>query len=176
MDPLKGVWELLLAFEQVHATLPDARLMIVGGNFGQGPLSDFESKLATFAAEHHLPVEFIGQVPNEELPGYYRQADLAVFPSICLESFGMVALEAMRCGLPVIASRRPGFEELIAEGETGLIVDDPKDISRLADAILQILNNPALCQNMGFAGYTRSLAYSPQSAADQFLRILTEVL
>jgi len=176
MDPLKGVWELLLAFEQVHAALPEARLMIVGGNFGRGPLSDFESKLAAFAAERHLPVEFTGQVPNEELPGYYRQADLAVFPSICLESFGMVALEAMRCGLPVVASRRPGFEELIVPGETGLIVEDPKDINGFADAILQILNNPVLCQKMGLAGFTRSLAYTPQSAADQFLRILTEVL
>lgn len=176
MDPVKGAWELLQAFEQVYAALPQTRLMMVGGNFGEHPLSNYEHRLAIYASERKLPVEFFGQVTNEKMPRYYQKADLAVFPSIWMESFGMVALEAMRCGLPVVASRRPGFEELIVEGETGLIVDDPEDISGLAGAILKVINDPVLCQRMGAAGFHRSMAYTPRTAADQFFKILAEVL
>lgn len=175
IDPAKGVWELLRAFEQVHAILPQATLMIVGGNFGQRSLSDYERKLMEFASEHKLPVMFISQVMNEKLPDFYKQADLAVFPSICLESFGMVALEAMRCGLPIVASRRPGFEELIVEDETGLIVNDPEDIPALASTILTILWDSAKIKRMGLNGYQRSLNFTPKKSAEKFLQIIEDL-
>lgn len=172
IDPVKGVWELLQAFERVHGAFPDAELTVVGGNFGRDQLSAYESKLVAFASESGLPVKFVGQVANELLPQYYKEADLAVFPSICLESFGMVALEAMRCGLPVIASRRPGFEELIVENETGLIVDDPENIETLVNAMIDVLTSPVQMKMMGANGYQRSLGYTPRVAADKFAEIL----
>ena len=172
----KGVFELLSAFERVQEQWPGAHLKIVGGNFNGNELSDFETYLVRYSVENKLNVDFVGRVPNAELSRYYLGADVAVFPSLCLESFGMVALEAMRCGLPVIASRRPGFEELIVPGETGLIVDDPEDIQALAGAILSILNNPKLARSMGEKGYQRSLAYTPRAAAARFKVILQETL
>ena len=84
----------------------------------------------------------------------------------------MVALEAMRCGTPVVASRRPGFEEVVVHGETGLLVDDPTDIPALAEAILQVLRDPELARRMGEAGYRRSLEYTPEKAVERLIEII----
>jgi glycosyltransferase involved in cell wall biosynthesis len=172
IEPVKGVWELLLAFEQVRQKVPDAALTFAGGHYGKSPLTEFEQKLLVYAREKHLGVTVLGQVPNRELPEVYKQADLAVFPSICNESFGMVALEAMRCGLPVIASRRPGFEELVVPGETGLLVDDPKEPDSIAGCILELIEHPKLLAKMGTAGYEQSLQYVPGASYQQYISIL----
>lgn len=168
----KGVFELLKAFQLVQREITDIHLEIVGGNFNGNKLSDYENMLVQYSTEKKLNVEFVGQIPNAELSSQYLAADLAVFPSICLESFGMVALEAMRCGLPVIASRRPGFEELIVQGETGLIVDDPQNIQSLAETMLMILKDPRLARSMGEKGCQRSLNYTPAAAAQRFSEIV----
>ncbi len=178
--PVKGVLELVKAFTIVHRELPDSRLYIYGAadNFHKdGPLTPYEQEVRKQAAA--LPkgvVQFLGYVPNREMGAHYVQADVAVFPSIWKESFGMVALEAMRCGTPVVASRRPGFEELVVHGETGLLVDDPTDISALAEAILKILRDPNLARRMGEAGYQRSLQFLPHVACNRFKAILREVI
>lgn len=176
IEPIKGVWELLHAFARVQTTVPDARLLIVGGNFGKPALTVYEQKLVNYATGCALNVEFVGQIPNARLPAYYMQADLAVFPSICIESFGMVALEAMRCGLPVVASRRPGFEELVVSGETGLLVDDPTDTEALAQAMLDVLSDSRRASSMAKAGYYRSLQFTPAAAAQQFHAMIDSLL
>ena len=172
----KGVFELLSAFQIVQKEIADVHLKIVGGNFDGKKISDYESKLVQYSTEKRLNVEFVGQVPNAELSHQYLNSDVAIFPSICLESFGMVALEAMRCGLPVIASRRPGFEELIVHGETGLIVDDPQDVRSLAEAMLKVLKDPQLARSMGEKGYQRSLNYTPMAAAKCFSEIVLKLV
>lgn len=161
--PEKGARELLLAFQRVYVQMPGVKLVIcgVGGDI------KYVQSLHLLAVQ--LPsgtVVFSGQIPYHQLGEYYASASVAVFPSlpeIYVESFGMVALEAMRCGTPVVAARQPGFEEQILHGETGLLVDDPRDAEALARAILQILQDPDLAQRMGQAGYQRSLAYTPQN-------------
>jgi len=175
-DADKGVLELLRAYRAVRDRIREARLVIVGGNFGQRGLSSYETLLSEYSQENGLDVEFAGQVPNESISQHYLRADVAVFPSMCLESFGMVALEAMRCGLPVVASKRPGFEELVIPGETGVLVADPGNTESLAGAITQVLSNPELSRRLGEAGYKRSLRYTPEAAATQFERIVEEIL
>lgn len=178
--PVKGVLELVEAFALVHRELPESRLLVYGASDNvqqNGPLTPYERQVRERAAS--LPagsVQFMGYVPNREMGEHYAQADVAVFPSICKESFGMVALEAMRCGTPVVASRRPGFEELVAHGETGLLVDDPTVIPSLAEAILRVLRDPDLAARMGEAGRRRSLRYTPEKAAEQFKSILYQHL
>ena len=177
--PVKGVLELLKAFEVVHREMPDAELLIYGGSDNApsaGRPTPYEQTLRETAAG--LPVgsvRFMGYVPNREMGAHYVQAYVAVFPSICKESFGMVALEAMRCGTPVVASRRPGFEELVVHGETGLLVDDPTDIPALAEAMLRILRDPDLAGRMGEAGRRRSLAYRPEVVASRFATIVLDI-
>lgn len=178
--PVKGVLELVSAFELVHREIPDTELVIYGGSdnaASKGALTPYERAVREWAAA--LPagsVRFMGYVPNREMGAHYVQADVAVFPSIWKESFGMVALEAMRCGTPVVASRRPGFEELVIHGETGFLVDDPTDAPALAEAILKVLRDPDLAARMGEAGYKRSLEYLPQSAGSRFAMILHEII
>lgn len=178
--PVKGVMELLNAFELIHRVIPDTELFIYGGSDNApsaGKLTPYEQALHKKAAE--LPagsVHFMGYIPNREMGAHYVQAYLAVFPSICKESFGMVVLEAMRCGTPVVASRRPGFEELVIHGETGLLVDDPMDVDSLAEAILQLVNAPSLAEQMGRAAYHHSLKFTPPAAAAYFHAILEHIL
>lgn len=178
--PVKGVMELLDAFEMVHRAMPDTELFIYGGRdnmAGDGPLTPYEQALREKAAA--LPagsVRFMGYVPNREMGAHYIQAYTAVFPSIWKESFGMVVLEAMRCGTPVVASRRPGFEELVVHGETGLLVDDPTDIFALAEAMLKVLRDPDMAGQMGEAGRRRSLEYTPEAASSQFKTLVSAVI
>jgi spore coat protein SA len=178
--PEKGVLELLEAFRLVHERVPGALLLLCGAsvNFKRnGSLSSYERAVQQRIST--LPpgaARWVGYVPNRQMPQQYAKAVLAVFPSICLESFGMVALEAMRCGTPVVASRRPGFEELVCHGATGLLVDDPTDTAALAAAMVRILSDPDLSSRMGEAGYARSLEYRPEVAATRLEVIVREAL
>lgn len=175
----KGVLELLEAFELVHRRLPGVTLAIYGAGENDkrsGPLTAYEEKVRARAAQFPagavvLPV----WVPSREMGAHYVNADLAVFPSVWKESFGMVALEAMRCGAPVVASPRPGFEELVEPNVTGILVD-PTDTPVLADAMLRILTDPALAQRMGEAGRERSMLYAPSAAAGRFAQIVSSHL
>jgi glycosyltransferase involved in cell wall biosynthesis len=176
IDKIKGVYELLQAFRLVLNKISSARLEIIGGNFGTGKLTNYEECLKNYVQKHRLNVNFIGKIPNEEIPKLISQADLAVFPSICLESFGMVALEAMRCGLPVVASRRPGFEELIVDGETGFLIDDPKNIMLLSKKILWLLNHPNECIAMGIKGFEKSLNFTPDQTSIEFEKEITKFI
>ena len=75
-------------------------------------------------------VRFVGDVADETLPDYYRAADALALPSIDrTEAFGLVLLEALACGTPVVASRLPGVRTLVDDGRTGFLVD-PGDLDR----------------------------------------------
>jgi glycosyltransferase involved in cell wall biosynthesis len=179
--PEKGVLELLEAFRLALKYEPGIRMVICGAseNFklGGAPTA-YEQEVYRVAGQFPPGiVEFRGYIPNGQMGRHYSEAYMAVFPSrsdIYVESFGMVALEAMRCGLPVIASRQPGFEELIVHGETGLIVDNPQNIRSLAEAMLTVLKDPQLARSMGGKGYQRSFNYTPAAAAQRFSEIVLE--
>ena len=170
----KGVHELLQAFRKIYSLFPDSRLVICGTLDSRSPYVDNLQLLAEqFPSD---VVKFAGYIPHQQMSEYYRQGDVAVFPSlpdVYIESFGMVALEAMRCKLPVVASRQPGFEELITSGENGFLVNAPRDINVLADAILQILASPELALRMGLAGYQCSLEYTPEKGLRALEAIFT---
>lgn len=171
--PVKGVRELVRAFQIVHERFPDAHLRIVGSSAYDpartDTLSEYEREVRELAAT--LPtgaVSFAGFVPYERIPDEYLAADIAAFPSLCVEGFGMVALEAMRCGLPVIVSNRPGFTSLVKDGENGLVVDDPEDVQALAQAMIRLLAEPALARQMASRGLGTAERYTPEAAAEAF--------
>jgi spore coat protein SA len=180
--PEKGSLYLLEAFRKVNAEMPEARLVICGSS------DNYQTKEAVTAYEkeihekaRQLPpscVRFEGYVQNINISKYYTSSCLAVFPSvptIYVESFGMVALEAMRCRTPIVATCQPGFKELIEHGKTGLFIDDPADSQTLANAIMKILSNPSLAKRMGEAGYRKSLLFTPEKALHAFEKIVTEL-
>ncbi len=171
--PVKGVRELVKAFELVQKCFPETRLRVVGSSAYDptyaSQLSDYEREVRELAAS--LPegvVSFAGFVPYERIPQEYLAADIAVFPSLLVEGFGMVALEAMRCGLPVIVSNRPGFTSLVEDGVNGLVVDDPEDIQALAQAMIRLLAEPVLAQRLANKGVETAQQYTPAAAAGAF--------
>lgn len=98
-------------------------------------------------------VTFVGQIDHERLAVYYSAANVCVVPSY-YEPFGLVAIEAMACGTPVIASAVGGLQFTVIPEETGLLVP-PQDATALAKAIQRILANPAWARTLGENGRER---------------------
>jgi glycosyltransferase involved in cell wall biosynthesis len=98
--------------------------------------------------------QFVGWLSQSELPGYYRQADICVVPSWVQDAWGIVAVEAMAAGRPVVASRIGGLQFLVNHGTTGLLCE-PGDAEGLAGALELLLSDGDLRRSMGRAGRRR---------------------
>ena len=140
----KGVDDLIAAFKTASAQNPDLRLLVVG----RGPLLPSLVRLVS-ALSLEGKVIFAGQLSSDLLSRYYAACDFAVLPSKDRsEGFGLVLLEAMASGKPVIGSTVGGITDVIRPGETGLLVD-PDGSSSLADAIVKLARSPELRLQMG---------------------------
>ena len=147
----KGVHVLLEAFAAVHAASPGARLVIAGSSFfANAPKTSYEQGLALQAAPLSASIVFTGFIPHGELRFMYAQADAVVVPSIWQEPFGLVGLEAMSSEACVIATRVGGIPELVADGQTGLLVA-PGDARALAAAMTRVMQDLGLRQRLGRA-------------------------
>jgi glycosyltransferase involved in cell wall biosynthesis len=142
----KGVDTLLEAFKQVRQTVPDAALLIVGDGNRRAELEALTERLGLGEA-----VTFAGWVPQAY--NLMPACDLIAMPSRW-EGFGLVALEAMSCARPLIASRVSALPEIVVEGETGLLVP-PDDPAALAEAITSLLSDRSLAARLGQAGCER---------------------
>jgi D-inositol-3-phosphate glycosyltransferase len=165
IEPLKGIDILLKAFAQLEDTT-DARLLVVGGK-----LEDDEEleclKILALQLGIQERVTFTGSVPQARLPEYYSAADVFVLPSY-YESFGLVALESMACGTPVVVSRVGGLKTFIKDGETGYLIPwhCPEPFAQRLD---MLLSNPALRETMGRAARAKALQMSWSGVAEQML-------
>ena len=145
----KGILIALEAFEYVHNEFPDAVFNIIG------PCSDFdlEKRIKTYITDMGLSkaVNLIGALPYEELPRWYQNSDLFIFPSSS-ESFGMVIIESMACGTPVIAIKGSGGpDELIVDDECGFLVSQ----ASLKYVLQEILRNKEKLERMRHAASQR---------------------
>ena len=141
----KGVDVLIKALPMLHVTCYILHVV------GDGDLRSEYERLATRLGIADK-VNFISKVPNNDLPKYYQQCDVFVLPSINQgEAFGMVLLEAMACGKPVIASRLPGVRSVFKNGKQGLLVE-PGNAADLAEKIEIILGDNDLAKKMGGEG------------------------
>jgi len=139
IESLKGIDTLIKAMTYLQDGEP-TRLMIVGG----GDQSEAElDKLKSLAASLGISdlVDFAGLVNHEELPYFYNVADVCVIPSY-YESFGLVVLESLACGTPVVANKVGIVESLLDNHSIGYILDDHEP-RHLAEAIAKILTNPS---------------------------------
>lgn len=119
------------------ARLPKA-VLVIGGDGEWRP--QYEARAHATLGDR---ARFVGDVPDESLPAFYRAADVVALPSVDrTEAFGLVILEALACGTPVVASRLPGVRTLVDEGRTGYLVQ-PGDIAELADKIGRCINESA---------------------------------
>ncbi|MBC8331907.1 MAG: glycosyltransferase family 4 protein [Anaerolineae bacterium] len=137
---------------------------------GDGPQ---RPRLESFAEKYQITarVRFANWLDGPALLEEYHQSNLFVFPSRH-EGMPNAVLEAMACGLPVIASRIAGNEELVVNGETGLLIP-PEDVDALQQALTQLLSDADLCQRMGAAGRQRvEEHYAWNQIAAQYLELI----
>ena len=136
IDPLKGIDKLLMALPKLD-TRHNLKLLVIGGDEDSQPEVE---RLQRLSRSLHIQdsVTFAGIVDQRELPFYYSAADVCVIPSY-YESFGLVALESLACGTPIVATRVGGIESVVNQGQNGYMVEDNAPI-RLADSISSLLS------------------------------------
>jgi phosphatidylinositol alpha-mannosyltransferase len=117
----------------------------------------------------------VGAVPNAELHPYHAGASVYVAPATGHESFGMVLVEAMAAGVPVIASDIDGYREVVRDGVDGLLVD-PRDTRALAGAVIALLRDPERRARMGAAGRERAAAFSEERMAREAWELAARVV
>jgi phosphatidylinositol alpha-mannosyltransferase len=151
LEPRKGVESLVRAMARVQAEVRDARLLIVG----DGP---DRHRLESLAASAGTDARFTGYVDDDALPGYFQAADVFCSPATGGESFGVVLLEAMACGTPVVATAIQGYSELIG-GTAGASLVPPGDDDALASAIVALLGDEHRRRAAADSGVERARAF-----------------
>jgi len=171
LEKRKGLRFLLRAWGLVLQRHPEARLVIVGRG---RPLEGYK-RFARRQGWSENDVVFAGYVAAEDLPRYYQAADVFCAPNTGQESFGIVLLEAMAAGAPIVASAIPGYRDVVTNGEEGWLVE-PKKPDAIADAISRLLGNPELRSRMRRAGQAKAQAYDWPRVTTQVLDYYEEVL
>lgn len=168
--PKKNLETLIKAFAKI-TNIFSGKLVLVGGSYRPGydiPLKALVDQLGLTEK-----ILFTGIVPQQDLPGLINAATVMVYPSLH-EGLGMVAIEAMACGTPLIVSAGGALQETV--GNSGLIVQDPCNIDELASAIQRICCDQILRETLRHRGLVRSKAFTPHFAANRFLSLYHEVV
>ncbi|OCT13995.1 hypothetical protein A8709_00180 [Paenibacillus pectinilyticus] len=154
--PQKGVHHALHAMRNVIQSEPSALLLIVGSAFyGSKRITSYVKELGRVAKTMPGHVRFIPYVNHQEMPEWIRLADVVVVPSMGSEAFGLVNVEAMASGVPVVATRAGGIQEVIEDGRTGLLIHKEDMPTELAPTLLRVLQDEALQRRMGEQGLER---------------------
>ncbi|MBX6311515.1 MAG: glycosyltransferase family 4 protein [Isosphaeraceae bacterium] len=152
LERRKGTIHLLQAIPAVLRSVPEAHFVLIGADRPHCPGGRTHAQYINeeLPAEVQARIRLIGRLPDEEVDRWLQRADLFVAPSL-YESFGLVFLEAMRWGTPVIGTRVGGIPEIIDDGETGLLVP-AESPGELAEAIIALLRDERRRRQMGEAG------------------------
>lgn len=151
--------------------IPNARLLVVGA-FNDKDKASFV-RYARAAKLHS--VHFIGYVSPDDLPRYYRTATIFCAPSTGFESFGIILLEAMAAGLPIVASDIPGYNTVVQNGVDGLLVPAGNE-GTLANALIDLLRDPARRAQMITAGKFKAAQHDWDIIAQRLLNYYRDLL
>ena len=165
----KGLGALIRALKRIAPDHPEARLHVVGRDPRAGR---FESMAEALGIGERIA--FLGWQPNERVRALMAGTDLFAMPSL-VEAFGLVYLEAMRAGTPVIATSRGGAAECFEDGEDALLVT-PGDVAGLAAALARLADDGALRERLACAGRATAARYSLESTVQGTLAAYSRVL
>ncbi len=167
LEKRKGLGDLLRAYRSMSARLPQTRLIIVG----DGPL---RGKLESYVSRHHLPnVILAGFVPDTVKPRYYASADIFCAPATGAESFGIVLLEALASGLPVVATEVPGYMSVLEPGRDSVTVP-AKSWRELAASLVVLARDPDLRRRLGGYAVEKARRYSWPAVASEVVDVYHE--
>ena len=157
----KGLNYLLNAYLRVKPEFPESRLLVVG------PGTRLRKRYERWVEKTGLEdVVFVGGVSHEDVPRYFQTADIYCAPATSRESFGIVLLEAMALGKPVVATNIPGYASVATDGEDALLVP-PRDYFQLADVLRRLMADEALRKEIGARGRATAERYSWDIVADR---------
>lgn len=160
----KGLKYLIRAFKTIKDKMPETRLILVGDGKDR-------QKLKRLVKKNNLEkqVNFTGDILNNKIPEYMIASDIFVLPSLS-EGLGIVNLEAMASGLPIVATRVGGIPEIIEDGENGFLVE-PKNSKQLAEKILCLLSNDELRKHIFLKNTEKAKSYSWDLVIEKLLKI-----
>jgi phosphatidylinositol alpha-mannosyltransferase len=167
LEKRKGLGYLLRGYEFMKSRVPNTRLIVVG----DGPL---RNSVESYISRHRLQdVVMAGYVPDFVLPRYYCSADIFCAPATGAESFGIVLLEAMASGLPVVATEIDGYMSVLEPGRDSLTVS-PKSWAELGAALVILTRDAQLRRRMGEYGLEKARRYAWEEVASQVLEVYGE--
>jgi phosphatidylinositol alpha-mannosyltransferase len=167
LEPRKGFRYAVRAFEELADGFPDVQLVVVG----EGPQRVLLRRLEPRARER---VHMLGAVTQAALPTVHAASDIFLAPATGRESFGIVLVEAMAAGLPVVASNLPGYSEVVRPNREALLVP-PRNAQALARATADLLDNPTLAARLGQAGRVRARTFAWPLVAARVERVYEDV-
>ena len=170
LESRKGLNYLLKAYQQVKREIPNSRLIIVGP--GTRLRKKYEKQVARSGLKD---VVFVGYVTYDELPRYYKTADIFCSPATGQESFGIVLLEAMAVGKPIVATNIEGYASVMTHGVEGLLVS-PKNDKALAQSLISLMTDESLRQQMGARGRLKAMEYGWENIAQRVLNYYIGIL
>jgi D-inositol-3-phosphate glycosyltransferase len=182
IEPLKGIDNLIQAISLNHKSgvldcCPHT-LIIIGGEPDAKPeeMNAEMARLQDMVEELNIEnfVIFLGKQDQQMLPYYYSAAEVVVMPSH-YESFGMVALEAMACGTPVIASQVGGLAFLVRDGETGFVVPG-NDIQSLANRLMELIKDKELRNKLGNKSTEYAQMYAWETISTKMIEVYNQIL
>jgi len=170
MDPVKGL-DVLLRATALLRDRPNLTLVVVGGSDSEAELQRNRRLARDLGLDGR--VRFAGAVSQEELTNYYSAATVCIVPSY-YESFGLVAMESLACGTPVIASKVGGLPSVIHDGDNGLLVTG-REPESFADRIVQVLDNASLRRTLHTAARSSVLRFGWGSVAERVITMYHEL-
>lgn len=168
LDPQKGFPVAVEAFARLAGSFPDLWLVVAG----DGRDRDAVGRLDMAVRERVL---MLGRVDHDRLPGYYRAAEAFISPAVGQESFGLVLVEAMAAGCPVVATDIPGYREVVRDGVDGMLVP-PRDPGALAQAVARLLEDPDAARMYAGSGRDRAARYSWDHVAGEIEEAYAEAV
>jgi spore coat protein SA len=175
---IKGIHKILQAMPSIIQAVPDTILIIAGSAFyGSERRTSYVDKLHALAKDFPEHVKFMSFIPHAEIHVWFEAAEVVLVPSIGHEAFGLVNVEAMACGVPVIATNIGGMPEVIEHGRTGYLINTQNIEVELSNCVIQLLNNPKRIKRLGLNSIDRVKEnFTWEKSANRILQLYNQIV